>query len=138
MQPRISMITLGVRDLEASVRFYEHGLGLPRMDSPPEVAFFTLNGSWLALYGREALAEDAGIAPEGSGFAGIAIAHNVKSEAAVDEVMEQAAAAGARLVRAPRKVFWGGYSGYFADPDGYLWEVAHNPLFWIGPKDEDA
>ncbi|PWG64513.1 VOC family protein [Sediminicurvatus halobius] len=138
MQPRISMITLGVRDLEASVRFYEHGLGLPRMDSPPEVAFFTLNGSWLALYGREALAEDAGIAPEGSGFAGIAIAHNVKSEAAVDEVIEQAAAAGARLVRAPRKVFWGGYSGYFADPDGYLWEVAHNPLFWIGPKDEDA
>ncbi|PWG63353.1 VOC family protein [Sediminicurvatus halobius] len=138
MQPRISMITLGVRDLEASVRFYEHGLGLPRMDSPPEVAFFTLNGSWLALYGREALAEDAGIAPDGSGFAGIAIAHNVKSEPAVDEVMEQAAAAGARLVRAPRKVFWGGYSGYFADPDGYLWEVAHNPLFWIGPKDEDA
>lgn len=138
MQPRISMITLGVRDLEASVRFYEHGLGLPRMETPPEVAFFTLNGSWLALYGREALAEDAGIAPDGSGFAGIAIAHNVKSEAAVDEVMEQAAAAGARLVRAPRKVFWGGYSGYFADPDGYLWEVAHNPLFWIGPKDEDA
>ncbi|PWG64524.1 VOC family protein [Sediminicurvatus halobius] len=138
MQPRISMITLGVRDLEASVRFYEHGLGLPRMDSPPEVAFFTLNGSWLALYGREALAEDAGIAPDGSGFAGIAIAHNVKPEAAVDEVMEQAAAAGAKLVRAPRKVFWGGYSGYFADPDGYLWEVAHNPLFWIGPKDEDA
>lgn len=138
MKPRISMITLGVRDLEASVRFYGQGLGLPRMDSPPEVAFFTLNGSWLGLYGREALAEDAGVSPESSGFAGIALAHNVESEAAVDEVMEQAVVAGARLVRPPRKVFWGGYAGYFSDPDGYLWEVAHNPLFWVGPKDEDA
>lgn len=132
------MITLGVSDLEVSVRFYEQGLGLPRMDSPPEVAFFTLNGSWLGLYGRESLAEDAGILAEGSGFAGFTIAHNVDSEAAVDELMEQAVVAGAKLVKPAQKVFWGGYSGYFADPDGYLWEVAHNPLFWVGPKDEEA
>jgi catechol 2,3-dioxygenase-like lactoylglutathione lyase family enzyme len=138
MKPRISMITLGVRDLEASVRFYESGLGLPRMESPPEVAFFTLNGSWLALYGREALAEDAGISAQGSGFAGISIAHNVESEAAVDAVMEQAIAAGARRVKPAQKTTWGGYAGYFADPDGYLWEIAYNPLFWVGPKDQDA
>ena len=138
MNPRISMITLGVRDLAASVRFYEQGLGLPRMESPPEVAFFTLNGSWLGLYGREALAEDAGVSAEGTGFAGVALAHNVESEAAVDAVMAQAVAAGASLVKPAQKVFWGGYSGYFADPDGYLWEVAHNPLFWVGPWDDDA
>lgn len=136
MKPRISMITLGVSDLAASIRFYEEGLGLPRMESPPEVAFFTLNGTWLGLYGREALAEDAGVPAEGSGFSGIALAHNLASEAEVDELLEQAVAAGAKLVKPGQKVFWGGYSGYFADPDGYLWEVAHNPFAWVGPKDE--
>lgn len=132
------MITLGVSDLEESVRFYEQGLGLPRMDSPPEVAFFTLNGSWLGLYGRESLAEDVGGPADGTGFSGFTIAHNVDSGAAVDEFMEEAVAAGANLVKTAQKVFWSGYSGYFADPGGYLWEVAHNPLFWVGPKDEDA
>ncbi|MGQ4878961.1 VOC family protein [Billgrantia sp. LNSP4103-1] len=136
MKPRISMITLGVRDLAASIRFYEEGLGLPRMESPPEVAFFTLNGTWLGLYGREALAEDAGVSPEGSGFTGVALAHNLASEAEVDELLEQAVAAGAKLVKPGQKVFWGGYSGYFADPDGYLWEVAHNPFAWVGPSDD--
>jgi hypothetical protein len=135
MKPRISMITLGVRDLEASVRFYEQGLGLPRMESPPEVAFFTLNGSWLGLYGREALAEDAQVSPQGSGFSGFALAHNVESEAQVDELLAQAVAAGATLAKPGQKVSWGGYTGYFKDPDGHLWEIAHNPFFWVGPRD---
>jgi len=134
MNPRISMITLGVRDLATAVRFYEEGLGFPRMDSPPEVAFFTLDGTWLGLYGREALAADAKVSSEGSGFESFALAHNVGSEAEVDEVIRQALAAGATLAKEPEKVFWGGYSGYFKDPDGHLWEVAHNPHFWIGPN----
>ena len=137
MNPRISMITLGVRDLTASVQFYEEGLGFPRMDSPPEVAFFTLNGTWLGLYEREALAADAKVSPEGSGFESFALAHNVCSESEVDEVIRQALAAGAVPVKEPERVFRGGYSGYFKDPDGHLWEIAHNPHFWIGPKDSD-
>lgn len=138
MKPRISMITLGVRDLAVSVKFYEQGLGFPRMESPPEVAFFTLNGTWLGLYGREALAEDATVSADGQGFNAFALAHNVQSEAEVDEVMKQAIEAGATLVKQPQKVFWGGYSGYFKDPDGHLWEVAHNPHFWAGPHDNNA
>lgn len=136
MKPRISMITLGVADLETSIKFYEEGLGFPRMESEPTVAFFTLNGTWLGLYGREALAEDANVSNEGSGFSGFAMAHNVASEAEVEAVLEQAVAAGATLVKPAQKVFWGGYSGYFKDPDGHLWEVAHNPFTWIGPEDE--
>lgn len=138
MKPRISMITLGVRDLATAIDFYENGLGFPRMESPPEVAFFPLNGTWLGLYGREALAEDANVSAEGNGFEAFALAHNVASEAEVDEIMARAVKAGATLVKQPQKVFWGGYSGYFRDPDGHLWEIAHNPLFWVGPKDEPA
>jgi len=130
------MITLGVRDLAAAVKFYEEGLGFPRMESPPEVAFFTLNGTWLGLYGREALAEDAMVPAEGSGFEGFTLSHNVESEAEVDAVVEKALKAGAALVKKPQKVFWGGYSGYFEDLDGHLWEVAYNPHFWVGPRDE--
>lgn len=135
MQPRMSMITLGVSDLERSRKFYRDGLGFPQMDSPPEVAFFTLNGTWLALYPRELLAEDAQVPATGSGFRGFTIAHNVDSESGVDEVISLAVRAGATLVKPGQKVFWGGYSGYFADPDGFLWEIAHNPLFWVGPSD---
>lgn len=138
MKPRISMITLGVRDLQASVKFYEDGLGLPRRPSPPEVAFFALNGTWLGLYGRDALAADAGVSADGQGFRSFALAHNVENEAEVDNVVRQAVDAGATLVKAPEKVFWGGYSGYFKDPDGHLWEVAHNPEFWVGPRDDGA
>jgi len=138
MNPRISMITLGVSDIEVSAKFYEQGLGFPRMDSPPGVAFFTLNGTWLGLYGREALAEDANVPAHGQGFESFALAHNVQSEVEVDKVMSQAINAGAILVKQPQKVFWGGYSGYFRDPDGHLWEIAHNPHFWIGPRDNDA
>ncbi|MFW1677234.1 VOC family protein [Pontibacter sp. JAM-7] len=136
MQPRISMITLGVSDLQRSVRFYRDGLGLPQLDSPPSVAFFNLNGSWLGLYGRDALAEDAGVPADGQGFSGFALAHNLASEAEVDAAMQEAEQAGARVVKAPQSVFWGGYSGYFADPDGHLWELAYNPFCWIGPEDK--
>lgn len=138
MKPRISLITLGVRDLAKSIEFYEKGLGLPRMESPPDVAFFTLNGTWLGLYGRDALAEDAQVSPEGEGFAGFALAHNLASEAEVDAQLEQAREAGATIVKPAQKVFWGGYSGYFKDPDGHLWEIAHNPFAWVGPKDDES
>lgn len=138
MKPRISMITLGVRDMAVSIKFYEEGLGFPRMESPPEVAFFTLNGTWLGLYGRDALAADANVPADGQGFESFALAHNVPSEEDVDEVMRQAVEAGATMVKTPQKVFWGGYSGYFKDPDGHLWEVAHNPFLWIGPQDDPA
>ena len=138
MKPRISMVTLGVHDLTAAIEFYEKGLGFPRMESPPEVAFFTLNGTWLGLYGRESLAGDAQVSAEGEGFEAFTLAHNVGSEKEVDEAVSLAVSAGATLVKKPQKVFWGGYSGYFKDLDGHLWEVAHNPMFWVGPKDEDA
>lgn len=132
------MITLGVRDLATAINFYETGLGFPRMEAPPEIAFFTLNGTWLGLYSRESLAEDAQVPAAGSGFEGFSLSHNVASENEVDAVMAQAVAAGATLVKKPQMVLWGGYSGYFKDPDGHLWEVAHNPLFWVGPGDEGA
>lgn len=130
------MITLGVRNLATAIEFYENGLGFPRMDSPPEVAFFTLNGTWLGLYGRESLAEDATVSSDGTGFNAFSLAHNVSSEEEVEAIVSQAVAAGATLVKKPQKVFWGGYSGYFADLDGHLWEIAHNPFFWVGPIDE--
>ncbi len=136
MKPRISMITLGVADLERSVKFYRDGLGFPQRESPPEVAFFTLNGTWLGLYGREALAKDATVSKAGEGFNNVSMAHNLASEAEVDAAMAEAIDAGATLVKPPQKVFWGGYSGYFRDPDGHLWELAHNPFAWIGPEDE--
>lgn len=138
MKPRISMITLGVRNLKISIDFYEKGLGFPREGDEDNVAFFSLNGTWLGLYGREALAEDAQVESEGSGFSGFSLSHNVDSENDVDRVMSQALDAGAELVKTPQKVFWGGYSGYFKDPDGHLWEVAHNPFAWIGPKDDSV
>lgn len=136
MKPRISMITLGVNDLKHSVQFYELGLGFPRMDSPPEVAFFTLNGTWLGLYGRDALAEDALVDHASAGFAGFTLAHNVGSQLEVDQIMDQAVSVGALVTKRAQKTDWGGYAGYFSDPDGYLWEIAHNPSFWVGPSDE--
>ena len=138
MDSRISMVTLGVTDLDKSIEFYEKGLGFPRMPSEPGIAFFTLNGTWLGLYPRAALAKDAGISPDGSGFSGITFSHNVVSEEEVDRVFQQALDAGAVKVKEPQKVFWGGYSGYFKDRDNYYWEVAHNPFTWIGPAQSDA
>ena len=93
------MITLGVSDLETSIKFYQEGLGFPKMESPPEVAFFTLNGSWLGLYSRESLAEDATVSPEGSGFTGFTLSHNVALAAEVDQTIEQAVSVGATLVK---------------------------------------
>jgi uncharacterized protein len=89
---------------------------------------FRLDGTWLALYPRESLAEDAHVASEGFGFPGFALAHNVKTKEDADKVFAQAVAAGAAPVKTPQDGFWGGYSGYFADPDGFLWEVAFNPF----------
>jgi uncharacterized protein len=133
MKPRISLITLGVADIARSRAFYE-ALGWTASGaSKPEVVFFQGNGLALALYGRGALAEDAEAEDRPSGFSGITLAYNGRSEAEVDEVFALALKAGAQAVKIPRKTFWGGYSGYFADPDWHLWEVAFNPFF---PLDE--
>jgi catechol 2,3-dioxygenase-like lactoylglutathione lyase family enzyme len=129
MEPRISLITLGVADLERATRFYEEGLGLPRLQTPPSVTFFELGKTWLALWSWESLAADAGLAPQGSGFRGFALAHNVRSPAEVDALLAQAAAHGATVTKPGQPTDWGGYSGYFTDLDGFLWEVAHNPGF---------
>jgi catechol 2,3-dioxygenase-like lactoylglutathione lyase family enzyme len=137
MKPRINMITLGVSDMEKAVQFYEKGLGLPRMPFEGGVVFFILNGSWLSLYTWDALAEDATVAATGTGFRGIALAQVVSSKEEVVEVLDQAVRSGGKLVKKAQDVFWGGYSGYFADPDGHLWEVAWNPHFWPGPKDDE-
>lgn len=132
MEPRISLITLGVADLQRSIAFYRNGLKLPQRDEASgNIAFFETSGTWLSLYPRDALAEDAGIASQGTGSRDFTLAHNVRSPEAVDRILEEAVAAGATLVKAGRSVFWGGYSGYFADPDGFLWEVAWNPHFWV-------
>ena len=129
MEPRLSLITLGVSDLERSTRFYQELLGLPRLETPPGIVFFELGKTWLSLFPREDLAADAGVPAAGSGFPGFTLAHNVGSEAAVDELIEQVRAGGGRIVKMPVRADWGGYSGYFADPDGFLWEVAWNPGF---------
>jgi len=133
----MSMVTLGVTDLQRSIAFYEQGLGFPRRGEDADVAFFNLNGTWLGLYGRDALAEDAAVSSAGSGFRGVTISHNVHSEKEVDQIMQHALAAGAGLVKQAQPTSWGGYGGYFSDPDGHLWEVAYNPFSWIGPTDDD-
>ena len=132
MEARITLITLGVGDLERSVAFYRDGLGWSRREGSEEIAFFEMPGTWLSLYPRDKLAEDATVPAAGSGFAGITLAHNVGSPEAVDRTLEEAVAAGATLVKPGQEVFWGGYSGYFSDPDGFLWEVAWNPHFSVG------
>ncbi|TDJ21969.1 MAG: VOC family protein [Gammaproteobacteria bacterium] len=129
MKPHITLISLGVADLDASIRFYRDGLGLPLNDGPDGIAFFATGSTMLALYPRDKLAEDITLTnAEGSGFAGFALAHNVDSPDAVDATLAEAVAAGATLVKPGQNAFWGGYSGYFADPDGFYWEVAHNPF----------
>lgn len=132
-KPRLSLVTLGVADLARSRAFYE-ALGLVASpQSQGDVVFFQLEGVVLALHPRHLLAEDAKTSPEGHGFTGITLAQNLGSPEEVDAAFAHALDGGARAVKPPEKVFWGGYSGYFADPDGHLWEVAHNPFF---PMDE--
>jgi catechol 2,3-dioxygenase-like lactoylglutathione lyase family enzyme len=138
MKPRITLITLAVEDLERSLAFYRDGLGFSTKGivgtefEHGAVAFFDLQpGLQLALWPRVHLAYDAGL-PAGPGSATeFSLAHNVNSPAEVDEVMEQATRAGARIVKPAQRTFWGGYAGYFQDPDGHLWEVAWNPAMLV-------
>jgi len=131
MEQRVSIITLGVADLKRSREFYER-LGWRRSMAETEgVVFFQAGGMALALYPRNELAKDANVAAEGHGFNGIALAYNARNRAEVDAVLTEAPAAGGKLLKPAQEAFWGGYSGYFADPDGFLWEVAWNPSFAI-------
>lgn len=128
MEPRISLITLGVQDLETSQRFYRDGLGFPTTRSAEDgIIFFPMRGTALALYPYESLAKDVSESfnvPK-SKFTGITIAHNVRTKEEVDELLRLAERAGGTIEKAAQKTDWGGYSGYFSDPDGYLWEVAY-------------
>lgn len=126
MNPHVSVITLGVRNLSRAKQFYSEGLGWPIQQEEGEWACFSLgNGSSaLALYRWDALAEDADVAAQGSGFRGVTLSYMVRSEDRVDAVLVEAERAGGKIVKPARRASWGGYSGYFADPDGYLWEVA--------------
>ena len=128
MEPRISLITLGVEDVARARRFYEALGWMASAASQAEVAFFQANGLGLALFGRAALAADAG-AEAAAGFSGVTIAQNLRSRRAVDETYAEALAAGGTPTRAPHETHWGGYVAYVADPDGHVWEFAFNPGF---------
>ncbi len=128
MEPVITVITLGVSDLKRSVEFYRDGLHLPiAKSSSDEIAFFLTRGTLLALFPRDDLAADAAVAGEGSGFRSFTLAHNVARPEQVDQILKEAEGAGARIVKSAQTASWGGHSGYFADPDGFLWEVVFNP-----------
>lgn len=136
MRQKLNIITLGVRDIDAAVRFYEKGLGWTRSPaSTGDLVLFPLGGMVLALYPRKLLAEDATVSDVPNGFSGITIAYNAKSENEVIEVLEQVKKLGATIVKPAQKVFWGGYSGYFKDLDGHLFEVAYGPMFEFDEKD---
>lgn len=126
---RINLITLGVKDINKSLLFYRDGLGFttPVSEENPDIVFFSNAGTRLALYPLDELAVDINEEdpPRGKGFSGITLAYNAKSLEEVDEIIKRAEKAGARIVKTPQRVFWGGYSGYFCDPDGYYWEVAY-------------
>ena len=135
MEPRVSFITLGVRDLARATSFYKDVLRLPQLPSPAGVvAFFEMGKTWLSLFPREDLAADAGVPAEGSGFRGISLGYCTRSRDEVDTLIARAESAGAKVVVAPRETFWGGYGAYFADPDGHLWEIAWNPFWVVTPE----
>lgn len=133
LERRISLITLGVADVARSTEFYQR-LGWSKSSASNEdVTFIQLKGTVLGLFSRQALADDARVENTPAGFSGVTLAYNVASDIGVDAVVKFAVSCGATVVKAPEKVFWGGYSAYIADPDGHLWEIAHNPFF---PFDE--
>ncbi len=125
---RVNLITLGVSDVAMSTQFYERLGWKKSADSNENVTFFHANGTVLGLFGRVALAEDAQVAPSKDGFSGVTLAQNFDSEQEVDAAFAHAMVCGAKALKRPQKVFWGGYSGYFADPDGHVWELAFNPF----------
>ncbi|MET8122958.1 VOC family protein [Micromonospora sp. NPDC005291] len=132
MEQRISLVTLGVADVARAKAFYEQ-LGWHGQEVE-ETVFFQAGGLALVLWGRDKLADDAGIDDPGTrGFGGITLAQNVRSRAEVDEVIATATKAGAEVTKPARETFYGGYAGYFADPDGHIWEIAWNPGFTLGP-----
>jgi catechol 2,3-dioxygenase-like lactoylglutathione lyase family enzyme len=131
MDQRLTIVTLGVADLDRSRAFYLDGLGWSEVDQPSaEIVFIQMPSMVLGLYGIDDLAEDIGVPPPAGGpsMGGVTLAYNTSSEAETDEALATAVGAGAKLVKEAQKVFWGGYSGYFADPDNHLWEVTFNPF----------
>jgi catechol 2,3-dioxygenase-like lactoylglutathione lyase family enzyme len=133
VEQRVSLVTLGVADVERSRAFYER-LGWRTTAEPDaDIVFFQVGGSIVGLWARDRLAEDSGVT-DGGGWGGVTLAHNVRSPAEVEAVLEDARAAGATILRPGAETFWGGYSGVFADPDGHPWEVAHNP-YWLLRED---
>lgn len=134
MEPRINIVTLGVSDLRRSTSFYRDRLHFPITEgSNEEISFFRTGGVLLALFPNAELAADATVRPEGSGFKGFTLAHNVRTPAEVDSLLKEVEAAGARIVKPAQPTSWGGYGAYFADPDGFLWEVAYNPFSPLKP-----
>lgn len=127
MKPHISLITLGVSDLARSTAFYRDGLGLPSEGDFEGVAFFKLRGTWLSLFPRDEMEKDANMSASSTSGGGFTLAHNVASKPEVDAVLEQAQSAGATILKPAQSAFWGGYHGFFADLDGFVWEVAWNP-----------
>ncbi|MGE5106842.1 MAG: VOC family protein [Sphingobacteriales bacterium] len=136
MRQKLNLITLGVDNFEKSLDFYEKGLGWKKSDkSMDELALFPLGGITLALYPRQELADDATLKYQPTEFSGLTLSYNAKSEKEVDEVLEKVAKLGATIIKPAQKVFWGGYSGYFRDLDGYLFEVAFNPFWELDEND---
>lgn len=133
MEQRVSLITLGCRDVAAAAAFYE-ALGWRRVPAPEGIVVFDLIGQALGLYGLEDLARDMGVAPGELGVGAATYAYNVREKEDVAELLSQARTAGARILKAAHDVFWGGHIGYFADPEGHVWEVAHNPFSALSPE----